>query len=128
MDRMASYPDWYVTGMRNDEVPVAHSLTGFVTAFDFLYERFTKAGRERYLAKIKVEVQNLFDLIKRVRGGWTKQHIHNHAPTNALATLLGAMVYEVHYPELGILVFQIFLSSSSTPVVVLFIRFAQIGC
>ena len=101
MNRMASYPDWYVTNMRNDEVPVAHSLTGFATAFDFLYERFTTAQKKRYLAKIRAETENLYRLIIRVRGGWTKQHIHNHAPTNAVAALLGAMVYEVHYPVAG---------------------------
>ena len=101
MNRMTLYPDWYVTGQRNDEVPVAHSLTGFATTFDFLYEKFGASERKRYLAKIKDETANLYDLIRRKRGGWTRQHIHNHAPTNVLAALLGAMVYEVHFPEEG---------------------------
>ena len=98
---MSAYPDWYVTSMPIDEVPVAHSLTGFVTAFDFLYERFTKSQQEKYLEKIRVETENLYGFIKRVKHGWTKQYIHNHAATNVVATLLGAMVYEVHYPEVG---------------------------
>lgn len=102
MDRMASYPDWYVKDSRNkDEVPIGHSLTGFATAFDFLYGRFTDESREKYLDKIKVETEHMYDLIEKKRMGWTKQHIHNHAPTNILATLLGAMVYEVHFPEVG---------------------------
>uniref|UniRef100_S4RN50 Dermatan sulfate epimerase like n=1 Tax=Petromyzon marinus TaxID=7757 RepID=S4RN50_PETMA len=37
MDRMCSYPRWQVRDAPQDEVPVAHSLVGFATAFDFLY-------------------------------------------------------------------------------------------
>jgi len=101
MDRMTSFPKWYVRDMPTDEVPVSHSLTGFATVFDFLYERFTDSERKRYLSKIKKEVENFYGLMKRVKGGWTKEFIHNHAPTNAVAALLGTLVYEVHYPEVG---------------------------
>ena len=102
MNRMASYPDWYVSSSRNlDEVPIGHSLTGFATAFDFLYDTFSESERKLYLEKIQIETKHLYTLIVKKKGGWTKQHIHNHAPTNLLATLLGAMVYEEHFPEVG---------------------------
>ncbi|XP_076801715.1 dermatan-sulfate epimerase-like protein [Clavelina lepadiformis] len=99
MDRMTSYPDWYVTSSRNvDQVPIGHSLTGYATALDFLYPYFSKSRVKHYLKKIRTEVEALYQILVKKRAGWAKQFIHNHAPTNVLAMLLGAMVYEVHSP------------------------------
>lgn len=94
MDRFSSYPDWYVKSSRGkDEVPVGHSLTGFATAFDFLYPRFDPHQRKKYLDKMMEVTSSLYQKFTK-HSGWPKQHIHNHAPTNLLAMLLGAMVLE----------------------------------
>jgi len=97
MDRMASYPDWYVASSRGkDEVPVGHSLSAFATAFDFLYEHFDEARRATYIRKICSTAMLLHKIVVKKSAGWTKQFIHNHAPTNNLAMLLGAIVCEQH--------------------------------
>ena len=101
MDRLTSYPSWYVTSSPLDQVPVGHSLTGFATAFDFLYDSFTENEKNRYLAKIRNVTAHMNEWIKSATWGWTKEHIHNHAPTNVLATLLGVLVCKIHFPEEG---------------------------
>ncbi|KAG7274258.1 LOW QUALITY PROTEIN: hypothetical protein CRUP_013243 [Coryphaenoides rupestris] len=90
MDRMAAYPDWKVTSAPNDEVPAAHSLTGFATAYDFMYSNLDKRRRETYLQKIRLETEELYELSKH--RGWGKQYLQNHQTTNILAILTGAVV------------------------------------
>lgn len=51
MDRMVSYKDWLVENAPGDEVPVGHSLTGFATAFDFLYNLLGNQRKQKYLEK-----------------------------------------------------------------------------
>ncbi|XP_002130087.2 dermatan-sulfate epimerase-like protein [Ciona intestinalis] len=100
MDRMTSYPDWYVTASRNiDEVPIGHSLTGYVTAYDFLYPVLEPKRRSIYLERIGNETALMYRVVQKGRAGWTKQRIHNHAPTNVFALLIGAMVYEDFDPS-----------------------------
>ncbi|KAM8822621.1 dermatan-sulfate epimerase-like protein [Spinachia spinachia] len=94
MDRMAEYPDWKVTSAPNDEVPSAHSLTGFATAYDFIYSYLDGRRREVYLEKIRSETEELFDLSKH--RGWGKQYLQNHQTTNILAVLIGAIVVGSH--------------------------------
>ena len=101
MDRMTSYPRWYFKSLPYDQVPVGHSLTGYATAFDFLYERFSYEKQKRYLKKLMKVTSHMNRWIHAQKGGWPHQHIHNHAASNALATLLGAMVLKVHYPQQG---------------------------
>nr|CAB3240029.1 dermatan-sulfate epimerase-like protein [Phallusia mammillata] len=97
MDRMVSYPDWYVAASRGvDEVPIGHHLAGFATAFDFLYDQLEPKRIEKYLTKIREITRQLYTVVYKVRSGWAKQLIHNHAPTNNLALLLGAMILEKH--------------------------------
>nr|CAB3240020.1 dermatan-sulfate epimerase-like protein [Phallusia mammillata] len=100
LDRFSSYPDWYVASNRKDQVPIGHSLTGFATAFDFLYQRFELQLRRKYLDKMADITSHMYSVFVR-HSGWPKQHIHNHAPTNVLAMLLGAMILEKdgNYPE-----------------------------
>ncbi|KAJ3611511.1 hypothetical protein NHX12_021526 [Muraenolepis orangiensis] len=90
MDRMAAYPDWKVTGAPNDEVPTAHSLTGFATAYDFIYPHLDQRRRKTYLRRIHSETEELYELSKH--RGWGKQYLQNHQTTNILAILTGAMV------------------------------------
>ncbi|XP_068438500.1 dermatan-sulfate epimerase-like protein [Clinocottus analis] len=94
MDRMAEYPDWKVTSAPNDEVPTAHSLTGFATAYDFIYSFLDERRRDVYLKKIRSETEQLFDLSKY--RGWGKQYLQNHQTTNILAVLIGAIVVGSH--------------------------------
>lgn len=94
MDRMVEYPDWMVSSAPNDEVPIAHSLTGFATAYDFIYPFLDTRRRLRYLKKIRSVTEELFELSKH--RGWGKQFLQNHQTTNILAILIGALVAGEH--------------------------------
>lgn len=94
MDRMADYPDWMVTSAPNDEVPMAHSLTGFATAYDFIYTYLDTKRRVQYLKKIRAATQDLYELSKH--RGWGKQFLQNHQTTNIMAILTGALVVGEH--------------------------------
>ncbi|XP_053252591.1 dermatan-sulfate epimerase-like protein [Podarcis raffonei] len=90
MDRMAGYKDWLVENAPGDEVPLGHSLTGFATAFDFLYASLDDVRRQKYFAKIWAVTEEMYEYSK-VRS-WGKQLLHNHQATNMLALLIGALV------------------------------------
>lgn len=92
MDRMAGYKDWLVENAPGDEVPLGHSLTGFATAFDFLYASLDDVRRQKYSAKIWAVTMGMYEYSK-VRS-WGKQLLHNHQATNMLALLIGALVTE----------------------------------
>lgn len=94
MDRMEEYPDWAVTSAPNDEVPIAHSLTGFATAYDFIYMYLDAPQKVRYLKKIRTVTEELFRLSKH--RGWGRQFLQNHQTTNILAILIGAIVTGLH--------------------------------
>ncbi|KAJ1190697.1 hypothetical protein NDU88_000019 [Pleurodeles waltl] len=90
MDRMAGYKDWLVENSPGDEVPLGHSLTGFATAFDFLYGLLDDSRRHSYLVKIQSVSEEMYEYSK-VRS-WGKQLLHNHQATNMIALLTGALV------------------------------------
>ncbi|KAI1243260.1 hypothetical protein IHE44_0000851, partial [Lamprotornis superbus] len=90
MDRMAGYKNWLVENAPGDEVPLGHSLTGFATAFDFLYNSLENERRQKYLEKIRSVSEEMYEYSK-VRS-WGKQLLHNHQATNMLALLIGALV------------------------------------
>lgn len=90
MDRMVGYRDWLVESAPGDEVPVGHSLTGFATAFDFLYNLLDAHRRQKYLEKIWAVTEEMYEYSK-VRS-WGKQLLHNHQATNMVALLTGALV------------------------------------
>ncbi|KAM5157555.1 dermatan-sulfate epimerase-like protein [Mantella aurantiaca] len=92
MDRMADYKDWFVQNAPGDEVPVAHSLSGFATAFDFLYRSFDHDRRKTYLKKIETVSSEMYEYSK-IRS-WGKQFLHNHQTTNMISLLTGALVLE----------------------------------
>ncbi|KAM8966656.1 dermatan-sulfate epimerase-like protein [Pelodytes ibericus] len=92
MDRMVNYKDWLVVNAPGDEVPVGHSLTGFATAFDFLYRSLDNERRQTYLKKILSVTEEMYEYSK-IRS-WGKQFLHNHQTTNMLALLTGALVIE----------------------------------
>lgn len=90
MDRMVSYKDWLVQNAPGDEVPLGHSLTGFATAFDFLYNLLGKQRKQKYLEKIWIVTEEMYEYSK-IRS-WGKQLLHNHQATNMIALLIGALV------------------------------------
>ncbi|XP_038069428.1 dermatan-sulfate epimerase-like protein [Patiria miniata] len=94
MDIMVSFPKWQVIKIPSDEVPVAHSLTGLVTAFDFLYPVLGKERRALYLKKIISVTKEMYEcsLIR----AWGSQHIQNHVATNYVSLLHGSLVSAVH--------------------------------
>ncbi|OCT78140.1 dermatan-sulfate epimerase isoform X1 [Xenopus laevis] len=90
MERMAAQPSWLVKDAPWDEVPLAHSLVGFATAYDFLYNSFSKQQKVRFLEVIANASANMYET--SFRRGWGFQYIHNHQPTNCVALLTGSLV------------------------------------
>nr|XP_046154148.1 dermatan-sulfate epimerase-like isoform X1 [Oncorhynchus gorbuscha] len=91
MERMAAQPSWLVKDAPWDEVPLAHSLVGFATAYDFLYEYLSKVQQERFLQVIGNATRYMYE--KSYIRGWGFQYLHNHQPTNCVALLTGSLVY-----------------------------------
>ncbi|KAM5256540.1 dermatan-sulfate epimerase [Ctenodactylus gundi] len=90
MERMAAQPSWLVKDAPWDEVPLAHSLVGFATAFDFLYNYLSKTQQERFLEVIANASGYMYET--SYRRGWGFQYLHNHQPTNCMALLTGSLV------------------------------------
>lgn len=90
MERMAAQPSWLVKDAPWDEVPMAHSLVGFATAYDFLYEYLSKSQQERFLQVIGNVSRYMYE--KSYNRGWGFQYLHNHQPTNCVALLTGSLI------------------------------------
>ncbi|KAM5163900.1 dermatan-sulfate epimerase isoform 1-T1 [Mantella aurantiaca] len=90
MERMAAQPSWLVKDAPWDEVPLAHSLVAFATAYDFLYDSFTKHQKEKFLEVIANASGIMYEA--SYRRGWGFQYLHNHQPTNCVALLTGSLV------------------------------------
>lgn len=73
-----------------DEVPLAHSLVGFATAYDFLYNYLSKTQQETFLEVIANASSYMYET--SYRRGWGFQYLHNHQPTNCMALLTGSLV------------------------------------
>ena len=97
MDRMTSYPSWFVDPLPRDEVPVSHSLTGFATAFDFLKDRLTKQQQQRYASKLYDVTKTLYNLGKY--RWWGRTYIQNHVASITMAIFNGAFVLQPYYKE-----------------------------
>ncbi|KAM8809578.1 dermatan-sulfate epimerase-like [Eudromia elegans] len=90
MERMAAQPSWLVKDAPWDEVPLAHSLVGFATAYDFLYSYLSKTQQERFLEVIANASGYMYET--SYRRGWGFQYLHNHQPTNCVALLAGSLI------------------------------------
>nr|XP_032832581.1 dermatan-sulfate epimerase-like [Petromyzon marinus] len=90
MDAMAVQPSWLVRGDPADEVPMAHSLVGFATAFDLLHGRLGPARRSLYLDAIVAAAGYMYE--RSFDRGWGQQYLHNHQPTNCVALLTAGLV------------------------------------
>ncbi|XP_071958660.1 dermatan-sulfate epimerase-like protein [Antedon mediterranea] len=98
MDVMTLLPKWQVISTPTDEVPVAHSLTGYVTTFDFLYPRLDYKRRKAYMDRIKKETAEFYRISKF--RSWGVFYLQNHVATNYLALLHGSLVVALH-DEIG---------------------------
>ena len=92
IDAFISLPNWRVRKMLHDDVPVAHSLVGMATAFDFLYDYLDPNRRVQMLANITAVSREIYNNQKK----WRPRFIHNHVPTINVALLTGAFVVEKH--------------------------------
>lgn len=94
MDVFASLPNWRVNASLRDDVPVAHSLNGMATAFDFLYPHMDEYQREKYLTKIANVTSELYvkTALRKRAVWWSRALIQNHVVTNYVAMLTGAIV------------------------------------
>ncbi|XP_007429116.1 dermatan-sulfate epimerase isoform X1 [Python bivittatus] len=90
MERMAAQPSWLVKDAPWDEVPLAHSLVGFATAYDFLHNYLSKSQQEKFLEVIANASGYMYEA--SYRRGWGFQYLHNHQPTNCVALLVGSLV------------------------------------
>ena len=96
MDRLSSLSNWRVRNSLRDDVPVAHSLTGFATAFDFLYEYLSETQRAKYLVKIRDVTRELYENSQKPLGWWGRSYIQNHCATNFAALFIGSLVVSRH--------------------------------
>ncbi len=80
-----------------DEVPVAHSLIGFATAFDIIYHNLKSARQQKYTEKI-IEVTELM-YQRSLRMWWGFAFLQNHVFTNYVSILTGALVVRQHHPQ-----------------------------
>ncbi|XP_072051989.1 dermatan-sulfate epimerase-like protein [Amphiura filiformis] len=95
MDIMVSLPKWQVIAIPDDEVPVAHSLTGFTTAYDMLYPVLDPPRRKLYLQRIVNVTKEFYDFAKY--RSWGRFLLQNHVATNYLALIHGSLVASAHY-------------------------------
>ncbi|XP_072169330.1 dermatan-sulfate epimerase-like protein [Diadema setosum] len=97
MDLMAGHPKWQVIAAATDEVPVAHSLTGFSTAFDWIYNTLDSKRQKLYLQRILNETKD-FARYTKIRS-WGHFYLQNHVASNLLAFLHGALIVHAHLEE-----------------------------
>ena len=96
MKRLTSYSTWFVTGKETDEVPVAHSLLGYATAFDCLHNLLTPEERGRFASKLLQTGTLMFSAANKI--WWGRSYIHNHVATNYMALLTAALVLQPYHP------------------------------
>lgn len=97
MDRFTNYSTWLVTGKKNDEIPLAHSILGYATALDCLHNSFTRDARGRYVIKLLQSGDQLYVAADKM--WWGRSYIHNHVATNYMALLTAAIVIKPYYPD-----------------------------
>ena len=90
MERLENLPNWRVAAMLYDDVPVAHSLTGMATAYDFLYEQLNNTQKIRFFKKITSVTKELYDRSYRI--WWGTSYLQNHVATNYMAIFTGALI------------------------------------
>ncbi|PFX32259.1 Dermatan-sulfate epimerase-like protein [Stylophora pistillata] len=94
MERLSNLPNWRVAASFHDDVPVAHSLTGMATAYDFLYTRLNDAQRARFLGNITAVTKELYE--RSFKLWWGSTYLQNHVATNYMAIFNGALIVARH--------------------------------
>ncbi|EDO35440.1 predicted protein, partial [Nematostella vectensis] len=94
MNALTNLKNWRVNSTPMDDVPVAHSLNGMATAYDFLYPYMDSNQRQKYLKKIVNETRELYRNSRRK--WWGRSYIQNHVFTNYVALLTSALVASRH--------------------------------
>ena len=97
MERLANFPSWEVSAAANDEMPISHTLVGFATAYDFLYNHLTMEQRAIYFKRIRRTTLRNFERFKIAP--WGQQHLQNHVLNNCVGILTAALVVQVHDPR-----------------------------
>ena len=92
MERLEDLPNWRVASTPRNDLPVAHSLTGMATAYDFLYEKLNNTQRIRFLKKITSVTKELYERSYVKSLWWGTSYIQNHVATNYMAVLTGALI------------------------------------
>ncbi|XP_068724753.1 dermatan-sulfate epimerase-like protein [Montipora capricornis] len=96
MDRLENLPNWRVNSSLHDDVPVAHSLVGMTTAYDYLYLHLNSHRRTLFLAKITAVTKELYERSSDRHLWWGTSYLQNHVATNYVAILTGALVVAKH--------------------------------
>ena len=96
MERLENLPNWRVKASIEDDVPVAHSLTGMATAYDFLYPRLNNTQRTRFLKKITSVTKELYERSYDRKLWWGNSYLQNHVATNYMAIFTGALIVVRH--------------------------------
>ncbi|XP_020896507.1 dermatan-sulfate epimerase-like protein [Exaiptasia diaphana] len=88
--RFTELKNWRCSQNLQDDVPVAHSLVGMATAYDFIGHRFDK--RLQNMAKLKIinVTRQLYE--NSINAWWGNSYIQNHVATNYVALLIGGLV------------------------------------
>ena len=94
MERLSNLPNWRVADSFHDDVPVAHSLTGMATAYDFLYSRLNDTQRTRFLKNITAVTEELYE--RSFKLWWGFSYLQNHVATNYMAIFNGALIVTRH--------------------------------
>ena len=97
MERLTNFSSWEVSSTANDEMPISHTLVGFATAYDFLYNHLTLDQRERYFKRMRRSTLRNFERFKKAP--WGQQHLQNHVLNNCVGILTAALVVQVHDPR-----------------------------
>jgi len=96
MERLENLPNWRVNATLHDDVPVAHSLTGMATAYDFLYGQLNNTQRTRFLKKITSVTKELYGRSYDKSLWWGSSYLQNHVATNYMAIFTGALIVVRH--------------------------------
>ena len=62
MDRLAKYKSWRETADLDHDIAVSHSLVGFATALDMVYDRLDHTRRQLYVSKVLNVTEELYNM------------------------------------------------------------------
>ncbi|XP_070575247.1 dermatan-sulfate epimerase-like protein [Ptychodera flava] len=96
MDNLSRLSSWRSTDTPTSLLPVSHTLTGFATAYDFLYEYLDEDRRGLYLTRITRETEQFYN--SSFEQWWGHSYLQNHVMTIHTSLFHGALVVSRHDP------------------------------